>query len=66
MGLGQTDGGMDLNNLLKPIITSFNVRLIGATTRKEFEMFQPDKAFERRFHKLEISAFSKEEVFQPF
>jgi ATP-dependent Clp protease ATP-binding subunit ClpA len=64
VGAGATSGGsMDASNLLKPSLSSGNLRCIGATTYKEFKSsFERDAALARRFQKVEIIEPSKEEA----
>ena len=67
MGLGGGDGGgIDLNNMLKAIITDTNIRVIGATTEQEFSLMSKDKAFLRRFSVLSMEEISSEEIFSSF
>lgn len=66
IGLGGGDGGIDLNNMLKPIIESTDVRLIGATTENEFLLLGKDKAFKRRFTIIRIKEFSSQEISEVF
>lgn len=55
IGTGSVKGGLDIANILKPSISRGEVHLIGATTDEEFEKFiTTDKAFERRFQKIEV------------
>ncbi len=47
---------MDASNILKPLLSSGELKLIGATTYEEYRNdFGKDKAFSRRFAKVEIS-----------
>lgn len=49
------DGEMDLANALKPILAEDKVRVIGATTSKEYEeYFSKDGALKRRFRPVEV------------
>lgn len=65
MGAGATSGGtMDAANLLKPALSSNKLRLIGATTFEEYRSHvEKDKAFARRFQKIEVLEPSSEESF---
>ncbi len=46
---------MDASNILKPMLSSGKLRVIGATTYEEYRNdFGKDKAFSRRFAKVEI------------
>ena len=50
------NSAMDASNILKPLLSSGELRLIGATTYEEYRNdFGKDKAFSRRFAKVEIS-----------
>lgn len=63
VGAGATSGGsMDASNLLKPALASGNLRCIGATTYKECKNhIEKDKAFSRRFQRIEIKEPSKDD-----
>ncbi|MGB1016590.1 MAG: AAA family ATPase, partial [Nannocystaceae bacterium] len=56
VGAGATSGGsMDASNMLKPSLSSGELRCIGATTYKDFKSsFERDQALARRFQKIEI------------
>ncbi len=64
IGAGATSGGsMDASNLLKPALTSGGMRCIGSTTYKEFRNhMEKDRAFLRRFQKIDINEPSSEET----
>lgn len=54
-GTGSTEGSLDLANLLKPLLASGEVTVIGATTHDEYvRYFAPDRALERRFQPITI------------
>lgn len=57
IGAGAASGGvMDASNLLKPLLTSGDLRCIGSTTFQEFRgIFEKDRALARRFQKVDIS-----------
>lgn len=57
IGAGATSGGaMDASNLLKPALSSGNIRCIGSTTYKEFrQFFEKDRALVRRFQKIDVN-----------
>ena len=47
--------GIDFLNMLKPVLDRGDVKIIGATTTKEYEEYLlKDKSFLRRFEKVEI------------
>jgi ATP-dependent Clp protease ATP-binding subunit ClpA len=56
VGAGSVGGStMDASNILKPLLSSGDLRLIGATTYEEYRNdFGKDKAFSRRFAKVDI------------
>ncbi|MBU4001443.1 MAG: ATP-dependent Clp protease ATP-binding subunit ClpA [Proteobacteria bacterium] len=56
VGAGATSSGsMDASNILKPVLTSGELRCIGSTTYEEFKNhFEKDRAFSRRFEKIEV------------
>ncbi|GFE55689.1 ATP-dependent chaperone [Babesia ovis] len=56
------ESGVNVTNLLKPIMTSNSVKIIGSTTTKEYhQYFRRDRAFERRFEVLRIRENSADE-----
>ena len=65
VGAGATTGGsMDASNILKPVLSSGQIRCIGSTTYKEYRnYFDKDKAFSRRFQKVDISEPTTSECF---
>jgi ATP-dependent Clp protease ATP-binding subunit ClpC len=53
------EGGVDIANLLKPALTGGELRMIGATTWKEYRTrIERDPAFERRFQVVEVRELS--------
>ncbi len=49
------NSSMDASNILKPLLSSGKLRVIGATTYEEYRNdFSKDKAFSRRFAKVDI------------
>ena len=56
MGAGANNSGaMDASNLLKPYLAVQNIKFMGSTTYDEYKNFiEKDKAFARRFQKIEI------------
>jgi len=57
IGAGATSGGtMDAANLLKPALSSGEIRCIGSTTYKEYrQIFEKDRALARRFQKIDVN-----------
>lgn len=64
IGAGATNSGsMDASNLLKPMLGSGKLRCIGASTYAEYRNFlDKDKAFSRRFAKIDVDEPSQEEA----
>lgn len=56
IGAGAASGGvMDASNLLKPLLTSGQLRCIGSTTYQEYRgIFDKDRALSRRFQKIDV------------
>jgi len=56
VGAGATrSGSMDASNILKPVLTSGEIRCIGSSTYEEYKNhFEKDRALSRRFEKVEI------------
>lgn len=58
------DGDLDLANALKPILARGETRVIGATTKKEYEKyFSKDGALKRRFEKIVVKEPHSDEVY---
>ena len=50
VGAGGADGAIDASNILKPSLARGNIKIIGATTKDEYnKYFSGDKALSRRF-----------------
>jgi len=56
VGAGATSSGsMDASNILKPVLTSGEIRCIGSSTFEEYKNhFEKDRALSRRFEKIEV------------
>lgn len=56
IGAGAASGGvMDASNLLKPLLSSGEIRCMGSTTFNEFRgIFEKDSALARRFQKIDV------------
>ncbi|WP_288363018.1 ATP-dependent Clp protease ATP-binding subunit ClpA [uncultured Spongiibacter sp.] len=65
IGAGAASGGvMDASNLLKPLLSSGQIRCIGSTTFQEYRgIFEKDRALSRRFQKVDIGEPSVEDTF---
>ncbi|NMP27133.1 ATP-dependent Clp protease ATP-binding subunit ClpA [Rahnella sp. SAP-1] len=66
IGAGAASGGqVDAANLIKPLLSSGKIRVIGSTTYQEFSsIFEKDRALARRFQKIDITEPSPEETIQ--
>ena len=66
IGAGSTSGGsMDASNLLKPLLSSGQIRCIGSTTFQEFRgIFEKDRALARRFQKVDVMEPSVMDTYQ--
>ncbi|MBI6548537.1 ATP-dependent Clp protease ATP-binding subunit ClpA [Xenorhabdus lircayensis] len=66
IGAGAASGGqVDAANLIKPLLSSGRIRVIGSTTYHEFSnIFEKDRALARRFQKIDILEPSPEETVQ--
>ncbi|MEY4475236.1 MAG: ATP-dependent Clp protease ATP-binding subunit ClpA [Pseudomonadota bacterium] len=66
IGAGAASGGqVDAANLIKPLLSSGKIRVIGSTTYQEFSnIFEKDRALARRFQKIDITEPTPEETIQ--
>lgn len=66
IGAGAVGGGvMDASNLLKPLLSSGEIRCIGSTTFQEYrEIFEKDRALARRFQKVDVVEPSIDDTYQ--
>ncbi len=66
IGAGAASGGaMDASNLLKPALSSGEIKCIGSTTYQEYRnIFEKDRALSRRFQKIDVTEPSEEEAVQ--
>ncbi|MBE0624536.1 MAG: ATP-dependent Clp protease ATP-binding subunit ClpA [Burkholderiales bacterium] len=64
IGAGAASGGtLDASNLLKPALSSGQLKCIGATTYNEYRgVFEKDHALSRRFQKIDVVEPSVEET----
>jgi ATP-dependent Clp protease ATP-binding subunit ClpA len=63
VGAGATTGGtMDLATMIKPILTTGDLRVIGSTTFEEFKQIERDRALARRLQRITIDEPSIEET----
>ena len=55
VGAGGAEGAIDASNILKPALARGEIRIIGATTFKEYrDTIERDRALERRFQSIRI------------
>jgi len=60
---GGAEGAINASDILKPYLARGDIKVIGATTTKEYERFiAKDKALERRFETIEIKEPNLEET----
>jgi ATP-dependent Clp protease ATP-binding subunit ClpA len=66
IGAGAASGGtLDASNLLKPALSTGQLKCIGATTYNEYRgVFEKDHALSRRFQKIDVTEPSVEETVQ--
>ena len=63
VGAGATTGGtMDLATLIKPVLTTGQLRLVGSTTHEEFKHIEKDRALARRLQKVTIDEPTTQET----
>lgn len=63
VGAGDSSGGMDAANMLKPALARGELRCIGATTPTEYgRSIAQDSALERRFQRVEIDEPTADET----
>ena len=63
--IGGTDESMDFANIFKPLLDRGAIKVIGATTTQEFEQFiLTDRAFNRRFQRINVAEPTKEQTVQ--
>src|SRR5690606_15115424 len=61
---GGGEGAMDAGNILKPRLARGELRLVGATTLKEYRVIEKDPALERRFQPVRVGEPSVEDAVQ--
>jgi len=63
VGAGATTGGtMDLATLIKPVLTTGQLRVVGSTTHDDFKHIEKDRALARRLQKITIDEPSHAET----
>ncbi len=62
VGAGAIEGSLDASNMLKPVLARGKVKVIGATTFKEYQKYiEKDAALERRFQPIIVAEPSIED-----
>ena len=65
VGAGDSKGGMDAGNILKPALARGDLRVMGATTIDEYRKYiEADPALERRFQQVMVGEPSEEDAFE--
>ena len=66
IGAGAASGGvMDASNLLKPLLSSGDLRCLGSTTFQEYRsIFDKDRALSRRFQKIDVNEPSADDTYK--
>lgn len=63
VGAGAAEGSMDASNMLKPALARGEIRIIGATTLKEYQKYiERDPALTRRFQPVYVQEPSQEDA----
>src|SRR3954453_2959260 len=62
LGAGNSEGGMDAANILKPMLARGELRVIGATTLAEYRKIERDAALARRFSTVTVDEPSVEDT----
>ena len=63
VGAGATSGGtLDLATLIKPVLASGQLRVVGSTTHEEFKQIEKDRALARRLQKVVVEEPSAEDT----
>lgn len=65
IGAGTSNGTMDASNIMKPALSSGEIKVIGATTYEEYrKYFEKEAALNRRFQKVDIVEPSSEQTIE--
>ncbi len=65
IGAGDSEGGLDAANILKPALSRGEIHVIGATTTAEYrKYFQKDSALSRRFQSVQVGEPTQTESVQ--
>lgn len=61
---GSAEGAINAANILKPILARSGIKIIGATTEKEYaKHIRPDAALARRFTKIQVCEPSEQDAY---
>ena len=64
-GVGESEGAMSTANMLKPALVKGDIRVIGATTLKDYKKYiEKDSALERRFQPIIVDPPSVKEAIE--
>lgn len=65
VGAGGAEGALDASNILKPLLASGQIQMIGATTAEEYRKYiEKDGALERRFQTIYVDPPSYQETIE--
>ncbi|MBM3332197.1 ATP-dependent Clp protease ATP-binding subunit [candidate division WOR-3 bacterium] len=65
VGVGDSEGGADAANMMKPALARGDLRCIGATTIAEYRRYiESDSALERRFERVVVNEPTRDETLQ--
>jgi ATP-dependent Clp protease ATP-binding subunit ClpC len=64
IGAGDSEGGTDAANIIKPALARGDLHLVGATTLKEYRRIEKDGALSRRFSAVTIKEPSRKETLE--
>jgi ATP-dependent Clp protease ATP-binding subunit ClpC len=64
LGAGAAEGAMDAANMLKPMLTRGELRMIGATTLAEYRKIERDAALARRFSPVMVEEPSVQDTIE--
>ena len=65
IGTGGAEGSLDAANMLKPALARGTLRVIGATTHKEYRKYvEKDPALARRFQRVDVQEPDKEQTLE--
>jgi ATP-dependent Clp protease ATP-binding subunit ClpE len=62
VGAGSAEGSMDAGNILKPSLARGELKVVGATTLKEYRLIEKDPALERRFQPIQVQEPTPDEA----